>query len=35
MRDRQNGTEYRIDTSLVATAIVDRVCDVGLVSRLH
>jgi hypothetical protein len=35
MRDRLDGTEYRIDTSLVATAIVDRVCDVGLISRLH
>jgi hypothetical protein len=35
MRDRLNGTGYRIDDSLVATAIVDRICDVGLVSRLH
>jgi hypothetical protein len=35
MRDRLNGTEYRIDTSLVATAIVDRVIDVGLISRLQ
>ncbi|MEO8687394.1 MAG: hypothetical protein ABI611_04120 [Solirubrobacteraceae bacterium] len=34
MRDRLNG-EYRIDDSLVATAIVDRVCDVGLIPRLH
>jgi hypothetical protein len=35
MRDRLNGSQYRIDSSLVATAIVDRVCDVGLISRLH
>ena len=35
MRDRLSGTEYRVDDSLVATAIVDRVCDVGLIPRLH
>jgi hypothetical protein len=35
MRDRLNGTDYRIDDALVATAIVDRVCDVGLVSRVR
>ena len=32
MRDRLSG-DYQIDVSLVATAIVDRVCDVGLISR--
>jgi hypothetical protein len=35
MRDRLNATDYRIDDSLIATAIVDRVCDVGLIPRLH
>jgi hypothetical protein len=34
MRDRLNG-DYRIDNSLVATAIVDRVCDVGLIPRIQ
>jgi hypothetical protein len=35
MRNRLNASDYRVDDSLVATAIVDRVCDVGLISRLH
>jgi len=35
MRDRLSATDYRIDDALVATAIIDRVCDVGLISRLH
>ena len=35
MRDRLSSGEYRIDPSLVATAIIDRVCDVGLVPRFE
>jgi hypothetical protein len=35
MRDRLSSGEYRIDCSLVATAIIDRVCDVGLVPRFE
>lgn len=35
MRDRLNGSDYRIDDSLVATAIMDRVLDVGLIPRLQ
>jgi hypothetical protein len=34
MRDRVFSTGYQIDASLVATAIIDRVCDVGLIPRL-
>ena len=35
MRDRLHGSDYRVDDSLIAMAIVDRVCDIGLISRLH
>ena len=35
MRDRLSASDYRVDDSLVATAILDRVCDVGLIPRLH
>jgi len=35
MRDRLNASDYRVDDSLIATAIVDRVCDVGLIPRLQ
>lgn len=35
MRDRLNAGEYRIDPSLVAAAIIDRVCDVGLAPRIQ
>ena len=35
MRDRLNASDYRIDDALVATAILDRVCDVGLIPRFH
>ena len=35
MRDRLNGSDYRIDDALVATAIVDRVLDIGLIPRFQ
>ena len=35
MRDRLSGTDYRVDDALVASAIIERVCDVGLIPRLH
>ena len=35
MRDRLSAGDYRVDDSLVATAILDRVCDVGLIPRLY
>ena len=35
MRDRLSAGDYRIDSSLVATAIIDRVCDVGLIPRMQ
>ena len=34
MRDRLSSGEYQVADSLVAAAIIDRVCDVGLISRL-
>jgi hypothetical protein len=35
MRDRLSAGDYRIDEALVASAIIDRVCDIGLTSRLR
>jgi hypothetical protein len=35
MRDRLSSSDYHVDDALVATAIVDRVCDVGLIPRLN
>ena len=35
MRDRLASGDYRIDPSLVAAAIIDRVCDVGLIPRFE
>ena len=35
MRDRLAGGDYRIDAPLVATAIIDRVCDTGLIARFE
>jgi len=35
MRDRLSSGDYQIDASLVAAAIIDRVCDVGLIPRFE
>ena len=35
IRDRVNGNGYRIADAAVAAAIVDRVCDIGLIPRLR